>query len=152
MVLCAAFPGSASRVLEVVFFNSETSVESITLLTCATVPISEGVSKAWTCHALIHPWSSSETSHFFTSWLYSASILTFRMSTTDSHHSVPPPPSTYAQFVQTEFVLFALTAKVGDITRISCGSVERSQQFESSSLGIKHFHFVYQGRAIAALR
>lgn len=74
------------------------------------------------------------------------------MSTTDSHHSVPPPPSTYAQFAQTEFVLFALTAKVGDITRISCGSVERSQQFESSSLGIKHFHFVYQGRAIAALR
>lgn len=32
MVLCAAFPGSASRVLEVVFFNSETFVESINLV------------------------------------------------------------------------------------------------------------------------
>lgn len=68
------------------------------------------------------------------------------MTTTNSHHSVPPPPSTYAQFVQTVFVLFALTAKVGDITRISCGRVERSQQFESSSLGIKRFLSVYQGR------
>lgn len=32
MVLSAAFPGSASRMLEVVFFNSETFVESINLV------------------------------------------------------------------------------------------------------------------------